>query len=45
MRFRAPHPLARAAHPWYKKLVIAHLRGRLLEKHANRVVVDAGGVG
>jgi Holliday junction DNA helicase RuvA len=25
--------------------VIAHLRGRLLEKHPNRVVVDVGGVG
>jgi len=25
--------------------MIAHLRGRLLEKSANRVVVDAGGVG
>jgi Holliday junction DNA helicase RuvA len=25
--------------------VIAHLRGRLLEKHPNRVIVDVGGVG
>lgn len=25
--------------------MIAHLRGRLLEKHPNRVVVDVGGVG
>jgi Holliday junction DNA helicase RuvA len=25
--------------------VIAHLRGRLLEKHPHRIVIDAGGVG
>jgi Holliday junction DNA helicase RuvA len=25
--------------------VIAHLRGRILEKHPNRIVVDVGGVG
>ena len=25
--------------------VIAHLRGRILEKHPNRVIVDVGGVG
>ena len=25
--------------------MIAHLRGKLLEKHPNQVIVDTGGVG
>ncbi len=33
------------AHRGYNALVIAHLRGRLLAKHPNQAIVEAGGVG
>src|SRR5436853_2119456 len=34
-----------ARHDGSKADVIAHLRGRILEKHPNRIVVDVNGVG
>lgn len=33
------------AHLPFHQAVIAHLRGRLLEKHPHRIVLDTGGVG
>ena len=31
--------------PLYNRQMIAHLRGRILSKHPNQVILDAGGVG
>jgi Holliday junction DNA helicase RuvA len=42
----AVHEEAAAGHVHYlRKLMIAHLRGILLEKHPNQVIVETGGVG
>src|SRR5512140_3382399 len=40
-----PHSDSRVLTPVFLLLMIAHLRGTLLEKHPNLVIVDTGGVG
>src|SRR5207237_2071009 len=42
---RQPPPRAGAPSDYRAERMIAHLRGRLLEKHPNRVIVEVQGVG